>query len=141
MAENQHLRRVWLALAPTSKLWRLNSGKAWVSDGGKPIPQQNGAILLPAPAHPIALGFSMTNGKPVAGAGDLIGYTKVLITADMVGKTLPVFTTVDAKTDKGRISDDQDSFAHTIADAGGVAGFAWDEESAVEIINRYHRHR
>lgn len=41
------------------------------------------------------------------GGEDLLGYTIVEITADMVGKELPIFTTCEIKTPNDRIRPDQ----------------------------------
>lgn len=75
-------------------------------------------------------------------SSDLIGFTKVLITADMVGKTVAVFTAVEVKgsdwkpspVDKREIA--QRTFLQWILANGGLAGFAWDLASFRRILGR-----
>lgn len=139
MQESNVLRRIWLAVAEHATLFRLNTGKAWVSGGGPVRRLKDGSVVVPF-ARPIALGLARPNGDPVVGAYDLIGYTRVTITPDMVGRTLPVFTAIDAKrSDGGRTSTDQLKFGQIIRDAGGIAGIAPSESVAQSIILEFRK--
>jgi len=134
LREQNVLRRIWLAVAAQTTLFRLNTGKAWVSGGGPVQRLKDGSVVVPF-ARPIALGFSRPNGDPVVGAYDLIGYTNVTITPEMVGRTVAVFTAIDAKRSAGgRTSDEQLRFGKNIRDAGGIAGIAPSESVAQSII-------
>lgn len=132
-------KRGWLALAAMGALvWRLNTGKAWVGRG-KPVRTTDGAVKLYG-AQPIALGFGLFNGDPVVGAGDLIGAVPVTITQTMVGRTVLVFGSFEAKrSDGGRRSTAQKDWAKTIADAGGIAGFFSSPEEAETIIKMWRK--
>lgn len=55
------------------------------------------------------------------GSADLIGIEKRIITADMVGQTLGLFTAVEVKTPKGRLSDEQKAWLSMIQSFGGQA--------------------
>jgi hypothetical protein len=55
------------------------------------------------------------------GSSDLIGWTEITITADMVGTKVAVFTAVEVKTKTGRVSDEQKRFIKNVNDAGGIA--------------------
>lgn len=68
-------------------------------------------------------------------SSDLIGWTPVVITADMVGKTVAVFTAIEAKDKKGRTSAGQENFIKAVTQAGGIAGVARSEHEA-ELIMR-----
>lgn len=137
MRESNVLRRIWLAVADHATLFRLNTGKAWVSGGGPVQRLKDGSVVVPF-ARPIALGLALPNGDPVVGAYDLIGYTRVTITPDMVGRTVPIFTAIDAKRSTGgRTSDEQARFGKIIRDAGGIAGIAPSESVAQSIISDY----
>jgi VRR-NUC domain len=77
-------------------------------------------------------------GRPIryglgVGSSDLIGWTPITVTPDMVGKTLAVFTAVEVKTDRGRPTDAQLNFIEQVLKAGGLAGIARSPEQAVEI--------
>ena len=79
-------------------------------------------------------------------SSDEIGFTPVLITPEMVGKTIPVFTALEIKTDKFKIKDNyregsreaaQLKFINIIKEAGGLAGFARNSGDVDQIIQEY----
>jgi hypothetical protein len=76
-------------------------------------------------------------GSP--GGSDLIGITPVIVTPEMAGKTIGVFTAIEVKTPIGRISKDQQYFTSAINKAGGIAIFARSADDAIfelqEAIN------
>ena len=55
------------------------------------------------------------------GSGDLIGWRTVTITADMVGKPIAQFLSIEVKTLTGRVRPDQQNWADQITAAGGHA--------------------
>jgi len=69
------------------------------------------------------------------GSSDLIGFTAVEITPDMVGRKIAVFTAVEVKTKKGKPSKEQLNFIKLIRRFGGRAGIARSIEDAQKIIN------
>lgn len=138
MSENTVLRRIWLALGRISILFRIQTGRAWISaDGSAPITLDDGSIILRNP-RPITLGFGMTNGRAMKGVGDLGGYTSILITPDMVGCLVAVFTCIEVKEDEdAHRRTEQKNFVCQVQAAGGIAGFAHSPEMAVEIVSGY----
>ena len=134
MRESNVLREVWLAVSPDTVLFRLNTGKGIVSGGGKIQWLQDGTALVPF-ARPISLGFGMPNGDALVGASDLIGWTVVTVTQEMVGKRLAVLTAVETKASGGgHKRDAQKVFIENVKRAGGLAGFASSPDQALEII-------
>lgn len=79
------------------RLWRNNSGVAFHKDG---------SVVRYGVASP--------------GGADLIGFTVVEITADMVGRKVAVFTAVEAKTGKLKPTKDQDNFLAMVRRKGGI---------------------
>jgi len=139
MLESNVLRHVWLAVAATSVLFRVQTGKAWVSSlGPKAIRRLNdGSIVIPA-ARPVALGFGRPNGDPVVGTHDLVGWTSIVITPEMVGMTVAVLTTIETKhSDGGTRTEEQVSFCEAVRAAGGISGFASSPDMAQRIIFDY----
>ncbi len=67
------------------------------------------------------------------GGSDLIGWTPVQITPDMVGKTVAVFTAVEVKTPNGKPTEHQLNFITQVLRAGGFAGIARSPGDAVAI--------
>lgn len=138
-AENTVQRQIWLALGRVSRLFRLNTGKAWLSSLGPAGVHRlkDGSIHIEAP-RPIALGLGLPNGDPLVGASDLIGWTTVEITPEMVGRRVAVFTAVETKRTKGgKASEDQINFVEQVKQAGGIAGIANGELLAKGIIDEW----
>jgi hypothetical protein len=136
--ESSVQKKIWQALSPTSTLFRLNTGKAWT---GSAPPQRlsDGSIFLPG-ARPISLGFCFANTDPVVGAADLIGYTTIEITQDMVGKKMAIFTSIECKNSNGGHKlKEQQHWMNNIRMAGGIAGFAKSTDEALSIIKNYIR--
>lgn len=135
-AESTVMRQVWAAVAATTILFRCNTGKAWTGYG-PPRRLTDGSAVL-AQARPIALGFSRPNGDPVNGTPDLIGWTPIVVTADMVGCRVAVFTAIETKrTTGGRTSAEQANFIAQLQAAGGIAGVANTPEAARKIVADY----
>jgi hypothetical protein len=120
------MHRVQLSIGkdcPDATLFRNNTGSAWQ---GERRQNPDGSITLYNP-RPIKFGLCL-------GGSDLIGWTKVLITPDMVGKHIAVFTAVECKTSKGVAKNAQLNFISVIKQAGGKAGIAKTPEQGVEVI-------
>ena len=69
-------------------------------------------------------------------SSDLIGWTPVVITSDMVGRTVAVFTAIEVKDKKGKASAGQENFIKAVTAAGGIAGVAHDEHEAELILRQ-----
>lgn len=70
----------------------------------------------------------------VKGSSDIIGLTRLLITQEMVGARLAVFTGIEAKMPRGRVTSEQEKFIRFVRQFGGIAGVARSPEDAVQII-------
>jgi len=128
MKESAVASHVRLAAAQMNiQLWRNNVGVA-VTEHGRHIRYGLGNI-------------SEAFNKVVA-SSDYIGITPVLITPDMVGLTVGVFTAIETKSSDWRMipSDKralaQLAFIDIVKQAGGYAGFAQTVEEFKRIINR-----
>lgn len=141
--ENPVQRAGWLRAARISTLFRLNSGKAWLSGMGPKGVQRlvDNAVKILAP-RPIAVGLGMVNGDPVTGPGDLLGRTTIVITPEMVGQQVAVFTSLEAKNSEGgRVSADQKSWGKQTTDAGGIYGVFTSADEAEAIILDWVKNR
>ncbi len=82
----------------------------------------------------------LENARPlhsglIKGSSDLIGWQTVLVTPGMVGKKIAIFTAIEVKkSNAGRASSEQINFIEQVRESGGIAGIAFDEESAKSII-------
>lgn len=138
-SESSVQKAIWLNLGIVSRLFRLNSGRAWLSNlGPKGVAKlADGSVLVKA-ARPIALGLANTSGNPVVGQSDLCGWTEVEVTQEMVGSVVPVFTAIETKRSKGgETSDDQINFIEQVRKAGGIAGVANSADAALKIFREW----
>lgn len=70
------------------------------------------------------------------GGSDLIGWTPVVVTPDMVGSTVAVFTACEVKAANGRPTEAQLNFIAQVLKAGGFAGIARSPGDAVAITQK-----
>ena len=97
-AETTVLRRVWKR----------------ASEHGLRLFRNNVGLFLSQNGHPVRCGLH-------PGSGDLIGITPKVITDDMVGHTVGVFTSIEVKTTKGKPSKEQLHWQAQIISLGGIA--------------------
>ena len=74
---------------------------------------------------------------------DLVGFTKVVVTQEMVGKTLAVFTAVECKKEEWKSDKKldaretaQQAFINWINNNGGIAGFAQNIDRLKNLIRQ-----
>ena len=106
-------------------MFRANIGQAWTGEATK---LANGDILLRNP-RPFSTGLPK-------GFSDLFGWVKHEITEEDVGKTAAIFTAVEVKDTKGRVSPEQQNFIKAVNSAGGRAGIARSVGDAIKILNK-----
>jgi hypothetical protein len=83
--------------------------------------------------------FVVKNGRIVdfglfKGSGDGIGWRSVIITTEMVGKTLAQFLSAEFKTPTGRLTEEQINWARVVRVSGGCAIVARSAKEAVSQI-------
>ena len=140
MREGANQRVIWAAVSSMGRsvLFRLNSGIAWATGGGKVrrIPGTNDMVV--PNARPIALGFARSDNRPQSGPGDLIGWHSMVITPEMVGRRIAVFMSVETKrTGGGEISDDQLKWQANVVRDGGIAIITDSPADAQRAVNEF----
>ncbi len=68
------------------------------------------------------------------GSADLIGWRTIVVTPDMVGQQIAVFTSIEVKTPTGRIAPAQQHWLQAVRSAGGLAGVARSVSDAQQIV-------
>ena len=119
---------------------------AW---GSRVLRNNSGVLPNPKTGRPIR--FGLGNESPainkVMKSSDHIGWTPVVITPQMVGSTIAVFTALEAKPvgfkiraeyREGSREKAQDHFMQLVFTAGGIAGFCWDEHSVDEVVRKFY---
>jgi hypothetical protein len=134
--ENPVMRTIWGAVGGFCRLFRLQSGIAWMPNRFEGVVKlDNGDILLRGGGRPIALGFGLTNGKPASGFGDLFGWTTKEITSEMVGCLVAIVVNIETKPDdEAHKRESQHRVVELLREAGGIAGFAHTPEMAIALI-------
>ena len=82
----------------------------------------------------------LRTGRPVQfglakGSSDLIGFKTIEVTPDMIGKKLAVFTSIEVKTAKGKLTPMQHNWLSCVNEAGGITGVARSVQDAIQIIS------
>ena len=88
---------------------------------------QTGQLPDPRTGRPVQFGLAR-------GSADLIGWRTITVTPDMVGKRLAVFTSIEVKTPRGRLTPEQHNWLLAVQAAGGIAGVARSVADALQII-------
>ena len=99
-----------------------------ISENGGIVFRNNCGVLLNPAGIPIRFGI----GNP--GGSDLIGIKPTIITADMIGQTIGVFTAIEVKTQNGRVSKEQKHFLDAIRRVGGISGIARSVDDALALF-------
>lgn len=68
------------------------------------------------------------------GSADLIGWRTVVVTPEMVGQRIAVFTSIEVKTPTGRLTPAQHNWQAAVRSAGGIAGVARSVADAVKLL-------
>lgn len=66
--------------------------------------------------------------------GDLCGWESRLITEDMIGQRVAIFTSLEAKEGTGRMSPDQKNWRDQVLAAGGIAAEVRSVDEAERLI-------
>ncbi len=69
------------------------------------------------------------------GSADLIGWRTIVVTPDMVGRRLAVFTSIEIKTPTGRLQPEQQAWINAVEGAGGIAGVARSVGDAITLLD------
>lgn len=92
----------------------------------KPLDVSKGDIII---VNPQIVSYGL-----LPGSGDLVGWAPVVITEDMVGKTIAQFTSIEVKTKNDSISPDQKVWNKAVLADGGRSEFWKEENGEIKII-------
>lgn len=121
--ETKIQRNQMLALSEDGRLvFRNETARAWV-----------GQVIHKAGDQVTLKGAQMLPFGLCVGSADIIGITPVIITPEMVGTTVGVFSAWETKTKTGKPSDEQKKFLRAVRKFGGFSGIARTIKEALSI--------
>ena len=87
--------------------------------------------------------FKTIDGRTVRtglckGSSDIIGWTSLEVTPEMVGMNVALFTAIEVK-DKSKATEEQLHFISVVKDAGGIAGIAHSPAEAMDLLSCAHK--
>lgn len=124
--------RIHLAVSQLGvRLFRNNVAKAWI---GKSIRFQSTKTVTVEKGDVLIKNARRLNAGLCVGSSDLIGWTPVTITPEMVGETVAVFTGVEVKTPTGKLTKDQKRFLNAVELAGGIGLVGRDAEAVRQYL-------
>lgn len=109
--EGRLTKRLLLAASERGyRLFRNQRGAGWTGDWTK---LKDGSVLIKNPRF-VCYGL-------FDGAADFIGWRQIEVTEDMVGSLIPVFASVEIKTDDGSLRPEQKDWLRNTRKAGAIA--------------------
>jgi len=99
--------------------FRNDCGQGYV--GGQPFNVKKAGPIHVEPGDLVVKNPSRMKYGLQTGSGDLIGWTPIIVTEKLIGKTIAIFTSVEIKTIKDKPGRDQIIWFFNIKLAGGIA--------------------
>ncbi len=134
LKESDLMRKIMLAVSNVGvRLFRSQVGLMWAGRVERfTNPAQvfvNVGDIVIRNAYPIPIG--------VVGMSDTGGWTPVIITPQMVGRTLAVSTWCEVKTETGKPTEEQINFISQVNKSGGIGFIARSPEEALLHIQSF----
>jgi hypothetical protein len=139
VTEIDEMRRMMLALSKErSRVFRNNVAQGVV---GNPIvwvrSEAEAQSVAVRPGDAVVRHARVLHAGLFTGSHDLIGWTPVEITPALVGRTLGVFTSIEAKFGRGKMTPEQETWLAGVERAGGITGVAFSADQAVDLVRRF----
>lgn len=123
MRESDIQNQILIALSKQGTIaFRINAGSFWA---GEILSNKDNMLLMKNPRK--------VQGAP-EGTSDIIGVTSVMITTQMVGSRVGVFTAIEVKKPGQKPKPHQEHFLLKMHEMGAIAGVASSLEQAIQIV-------
>lgn len=133
ISESKILKQVMIELSQFCTLFRNNTGKAWIGKDTYIKTKQNVTVN---PGDVVIRKARRFHAGLVNGASDIIGWTKVEVTQEMVGTDVCLFSGIEIKSSSGRLTDDQEIFMNKIIESGGISFVARSADEAIILLSK-----
>ena len=126
MAERELIDKILMAASRLgARLFRVNTALAWTGEVQRSNGSGKQAVFL-GPRDVVIRNARPLHAGLVKGGADTIGWTPVEIKPEHVGRKVAVFTALECKTGKLKLTDEQAKFLAAVEAAGGIARVARD---------------
>lgn len=126
------MNRCLMALSRAgASVFRNNTGQGWA---GKSFSLSAGQVYRARGGERVILDARPLRAGLTTGSSDIIGFTTVVVTPEMVGARVAIFTAPEVKDGTGRPSKDQTNFLDHVRRGGGFAGVVRSEAEAVALV-------
>lgn len=116
-----------------TRLFRNNTGTGWV---GKVQKFAANTQTIVGPGDVVIRDARPFHAGLCVGSSDLIGWHPVVVTQEMVGETIAVFTAVELKTGRLKATPEQTNFLAQVTANGGVGVVAYSPDDALGAIRK-----
>ena len=124
MSEHEIQQRILLACrSGTTRLWRNNVGTGWA---GQATQIRRRGMLAVEPGDVLVRNARPLHAGLCTGSSDLIGYRQI----DGVAQ----FVAIEVKSERGRLTAEQQAFIELVQGMGGMAGVARSVDDARSIL-------
>lgn len=135
MAEGALLKKFMLEYSKIgSRLFRANSGRAWTGKSVGPFKESKKVDVYPGD-------ILIRKARPFhgmqAGTSDLIGWTTIQITPDMIGQSAAIFTAAELKTAGTATTQKQHAYIRTVNEAGGIGVIAKQLDDLLKAVSTF----
>jgi len=117
------------------RLFRCNSGMAWAGNAAV-IKQTRNCRVHPGD---VIIKQARPFHGMVKGTSDMLGFTKMYITPEMVGREIAVFTAIEVKTPGVYATKEQKSFIKMVTELGGISLIAKKFDDVLQAIEIFKR--
>jgi|GEM_PF-5220436 len=100
-------------------VFRNDVGCGWV--GGRELYAKKDGVIPVKQGQHLLINSKRIHYGLYKGSGDYIGWTPVVVTLDMIGKTVAVFTSIEEKTVHDNMSHEQENWFRRVKESGGIA--------------------
>lgn len=109
------------------RIFRQNVGSGWTGHFLKPAMATQ---VLVTPQDVLIRNARILHAGLCKGSSDLIGWRKITITPDMIGKEVAIFTAIEVKHGKTKVTEEQERFIKSVNDAGGFGKVVYELHEA-----------
>lgn len=137
MTEIDEMRRAMMAMSDEgSKVFRNNVAQGVMGQIEWHRGHEPKTVTL-RPGDAVVRSARVLHAGLLEGSHDVIGITPVTITPEMVGRVVGVFTSVEMKFGRKKMTTEQQRWERMVLACGGITGVAYSAAEAVALVRGF----